>query len=472
MRTSFEAAAPIQCADMADVVIVGAGMAGLSCALDLRDAGADVVLVEASSRPGGRVRTLTFPDGRWVEAGGEWIDTSHDQVHALLARFGLKTIGDGAPWWAREAGWVEDEGGLHPAVDAWAADDRVTAELARFDELIDTVAAGIADPADPAAHPEAAAVDARSIADLFDEADLGETARFLLDREMAFEYTCRPDEASVLFIAQQHAVALADEARVAEVRSQRVEGGLSRLVEAIAGDLGGVLRTDQPLVRLEQDDRSVRVITSAGTVEAAQAVLACPLPSLRDVEVTPAFDGAFGRGIAEVGLGAVVKTFVRASSRPPFVWAVSHRSLQRLYDATEDQPGGSAVLDAYVGGEAARELVRTSPGRTGSRGGGPTRGRGHGAVHGAGPGRRILAGVVPGALHRRVVLGVEPGPGHGLLACAASGARPRAPGRRTRRHRVRLRRRRGGERTTRRRADPRRSVSAAATRSALTPPVA
>ena len=362
MRTSFEAAAPIQCADMADVVIVGAGMAGLSCALDLRDAGADVVLVEASSRPGGRVRTLTFPDGRWVEAGGEWIDTSHDQVHALLARFGLKTIGDGAPWWAREAGWVEDEGGLHPAVDAWAADDRVTAELARFDELIDTVAAGIADPADPAAHPEAAAVDARSIADLFDEADLGETARFLLDREMAFEYTCRPDEASVLFIAQQHAVALADEARVAEVRSQRVEGGLSRLVEAIAGDLGEVLRTDQPLVRLEQDDRSVRVITSAGTVEAAQAVLACPLPSLRDVEVTPAFDGAFGRGIAEVGLGAVVKTFVRASSRPPFVWAVSPRFLQRLYDATEDQPGGSAVLDAYVGGEAARELVRRAPG--------------------------------------------------------------------------------------------------------------
>ena len=223
---------------MADVVIVGAGMAGLSCALDLRDAGADVVLVEASSRPGGRVRTLTFPDGRWVEAGGEWIDTSHEQVHALLARFGLKTIGDGAPWWAREAGWVEDDGGLHPAVDAWAADDRVMAELARFDELIDTVAAGIADPADPAAHPEAAAVDARSIADLFDEADLGETARFLLDREMAFEYTCRPDEASVLFIAQQHAVALAEEARVAEVRSQRVEGGLSRLVEAIAGDLG------------------------------------------------------------------------------------------------------------------------------------------------------------------------------------------------------------------------------------------
>ena len=189
-------------------------MAGLACALDLRAAGADVVVLEATSRPGGRVRTVTFPDGRWVEAGGEWVDTSHEHVHSLLDRYGLRAIGDGAPWWARESGWVEDERGLRPAVDAWAADDEVAAELAWFDELIDAVAAQIADPADPAAHPDAAAIDARSIADLFDQARLGPKARFLLDREMAFEYTCAPEEASVLFIAQQRAVMREEEARV------------------------------------------------------------------------------------------------------------------------------------------------------------------------------------------------------------------------------------------------------------------
>ena len=224
---------------MADVVIVGAGMAGLSCALDLRDAGADVVLVEASSRPGGRVRTLTFPDGRWVEAGGEWIDTSHDQVHALLARFGLETIGDGAPWWAREAGWVEDErrsassgrcmGGRRPG-------DGRAGPVRRADRH---GGGGYRRPG-RSGRPSRGRrggrpVDRRPVRRGRARA---RRRRFLLDREMAFEYTCRPDEASVLFIAQQHAVALADEARVAEVRSQRVEGGLSRLVEAIAGDLG------------------------------------------------------------------------------------------------------------------------------------------------------------------------------------------------------------------------------------------
>ncbi|HEY6568040.1 MAG TPA: NAD(P)/FAD-dependent oxidoreductase [Actinomycetota bacterium] len=346
---------------MADVVIVGAGMAGLACALDLRAAGADVVVVEASSRPGGRVRTVTFPDGRWVEAGGEWVDTSHEHVHSLLDRYGLRTIGDGAPWWAREAGWIEDERGLRPAVDAWAADEEVVAELAWFDELIDAVAAQIADPSDPVAHPDAAAIDARSIADLFDQARLGPRARFLLDREMAFEYTCAPEEASVLFIAQQRAVTLEAEARVTDVRSQRVDGGLSRLAEAMVAELDGLVRFGEPLVRLAQDDQRVVATTTDGTVEASHAVLACPLVPLRDVEVLPAFEGAFGKGVAELGMGSVVKTFVRTSSRPPFVWAVTPRFIERLYDATEDQPGGSAILDCYVGGAGARELVRATP---------------------------------------------------------------------------------------------------------------
>ena len=345
---------------MADVLIVGAGMAGLACALDLRDAGADVVLWEASDRPGGRVRTVRFPDGRWVEAGGEWIDTSHRHIHALLERYGLRAAGDGAPWWAREAGWVEDEHGLRPAVDAWASDDDVSCDLARFDELIDDVAAGIADPADPVAHPDAAAVDARSIADLFDEAELGDMARFLLDREMAFEYTCRPDEASVLFIAQQRAVTKAYEAG-GEIRSQRVDGGLSRLAEAMADDLGEVVRFSHPLVRLERDDGGVTAVSGDDAVRATHAVLACPLIPLRDVEVVPRFDGAFAEGVAELGYGSVVKTFVRAAARPPFVWAVTPRFLQRVYDATEDQPGGSSVLDAYVGGDDARVLAEEAP---------------------------------------------------------------------------------------------------------------
>ena len=77
----------------ARVAIVGAGLAGLTAALDLVDAGWDVVVLEARNRVGGRVHTLRdpFSSGLHAEAGGESIDDNHDRIQALLARFGLQT---------------------------------------------------------------------------------------------------------------------------------------------------------------------------------------------------------------------------------------------------------------------------------------------------------------------------------------------------------------------------------------------
>lgn len=346
----------------ADVVVVGAGMAGLTCALDLQAAGVDVTLLEAGGRPGGRVRTVRLPDGRWVETGGEWVDTAHTHVHGLLERFGLRTVGDAEPWWEREAGWVDEEGLLRPSVFAWSGDERARADFAAYDLALTVIAEAMPDADRPDEHPDAAAIDARSAADLFRELDLGGFARFFLTRAIEFEYTCAPEEMSVLFLAQQRAVELQEERAFGDVRSQRVEGGLSRLAEAMADELGDAVRLHHSLDAIDLDDRGVTASVAGGEqVRADQAVLALPLPPLRRVRVAPAFAGAFGRGVAELGYGAVTKTFVPAASRPPFPWAVSDRFVQRVYDAAEDQPGPGAVLDAYVGGDGARELDAAYP---------------------------------------------------------------------------------------------------------------
>src|SRR5882757_4251141 len=75
------------------VVVVGGGLAGLTTALDLRDAGWDVVVLEARDRVGGRVHTLYAPwsKGLHAEAGGESIDDGHYAIQAMLKRFGLTT---------------------------------------------------------------------------------------------------------------------------------------------------------------------------------------------------------------------------------------------------------------------------------------------------------------------------------------------------------------------------------------------
>lgn len=61
----------------ADVVVVGAGLAGLAAARDLDAAGVDVVVLEARYRVGGRVEQTRLPDGRVVQLGGEVVGNAH-----------------------------------------------------------------------------------------------------------------------------------------------------------------------------------------------------------------------------------------------------------------------------------------------------------------------------------------------------------------------------------------------------------
>jgi monoamine oxidase len=75
----------------ARIVIVGAGVAGLTCAHRLAQHGIGSHVYEACDRVGGRTRTLRgfFAEGQIVEQGGEAIDTDHHAVRALVRELGL-----------------------------------------------------------------------------------------------------------------------------------------------------------------------------------------------------------------------------------------------------------------------------------------------------------------------------------------------------------------------------------------------
>ena len=76
----------------ADVLVVGAGLAGLAAARDLAAGGADVTVLEARDRVGGRVEQVELPDGRRVQLGGEVVGTAHTAYLGLVAELGLTLV--------------------------------------------------------------------------------------------------------------------------------------------------------------------------------------------------------------------------------------------------------------------------------------------------------------------------------------------------------------------------------------------
>src|SRR5919107_4068899 len=76
--------------EQADVVVVGAGMAGLSSARDLLAANVSVLVLEARNRVGGRLLSHTLENGAVVELGGQWVGPTQDRVLALAEELGLR----------------------------------------------------------------------------------------------------------------------------------------------------------------------------------------------------------------------------------------------------------------------------------------------------------------------------------------------------------------------------------------------
>jgi len=143
-----------------DLVVLGAGLAGLSAARDLTRGGADVMVIEARNRVGGRVEQVTLDDGRIVQVGGEVIGNSHTAYQELVAELGLTLI----PSYVAEPGeltYVLHEGTFVGDTPTWFS-DADHRSMAYVEQEFAALAATV-DPGDPWSHPDAVALDELSV---------------------------------------------------------------------------------------------------------------------------------------------------------------------------------------------------------------------------------------------------------------------------------------------------------------------
>jgi monoamine oxidase len=332
------------------VIVVGAGLAGLTAAYELHRAGFDVTVLEARDRIGGRVYTLRDPflGGQHAEAGGEYIDTVHRHIRAYCRHFGLPLENA-----TRGFGALSDVVYRHHRRERLGrfTTSRVHHDVNLYYRRIYELARGL-DPRDPVGSKPH--LDSRSVRSVLDELRLSERGLFIIEGYIRDDYASEPEDLSLLTLVTGEKVYEPVPDR--DLEKFRVRGGNSRLTDAFALGLGGGLRLSAPVDAIAQSNSGVQVHAAGDSYEAEFCVIAAPLPALGTVDLSAAGLSQAQRGaIANMAYGGVTKTLLQYERR---YWrhegfsgdVYSDLPLGSTWEATDQQRGRRGVLIAYSAG--------------------------------------------------------------------------------------------------------------------------
>jgi monoamine oxidase len=373
----------------ADVIVVGAGLAGLTAARALADADRSVIVLEARDRVGGRVVGHPIGDGKIVEMGGQYAGPTQDRILALAAELGVPTF----PTYDEGAKVLHFRGkrgtyrGAIPRISPLTL-----VEVGRAQARLESLARQVP-PEAPWTAPRAAAWDGQTFETWIRRNAGSRAARTLLALGIEAVFACEPGDISllhVLFYARSAGSFQRTIATTGGAQQDRFAGGSQLIAERLAGRLPeGTVVLGAPVRRIQAGDGRVtvsagwaatppgagaapgaddgagrapgpgeysgrRVIVSAPPALAGRISYDPPLPHWRDqlTQRTP--------------MGSVIKC--QAVYDEPF-WRADGLSGQATGDGEgarvvfdNSPPDGSpGVLLGFLEGDEARRLGRASP---------------------------------------------------------------------------------------------------------------
>jgi monoamine oxidase len=312
----------------ADVVVVGAGFAGLSAARDLVRLGHDVVVLEGRDRVGGRSSTTTIA-GSPVDLGGTFVGPTQDAVIALAAELGCETV----PTYGRGKNLIRWRGRVRayrstiPRLSMLELVD-VSRIQWRFDRVSRRV------PVEqPWTSPIADILDAKTLDQWLRYVHAGASTRDLMAIMARVTWGCEPEAVSMLH-AVRYVKAAGGLGRMLDVeggaQQDRFPGGTQQIALRMAQELAPRVILQAIVRRIERHDGAgVTIGTDHGDVIAKAVIVAIPPAHRGDIEFDPALPPEYDKLCRHWPQGSLSKAY--AAYETPF-WRANGCSGEALSD--------------------------------------------------------------------------------------------------------------------------------------------
>lgn len=291
-----------------DVVVVGAGMAGMMAARTLVRRSKRVVVLEARDRVGGRVKPGKLA-GHAVDVGGMWVGPTQTRLLELIKEYGLHTTpqfedGKGVVEWNGKRILAEREGS--------GFDSETQAEYEHLVSELNQLSARV--PLDaPWTMPEAEEFDDITVEDWFESKTKNKVLLSFFQLTTRGLFTADPFQMSFLyFLFYLHSGDNFETLIGYENAAQAflVKETMHHLAARIADDLGKTIVMESPVTAITQDDSGVTVISERGKWRGDSAIVAVPLPLSVRIAYDPPLPAERDALAQHMPMGSVIKFWV------------------------------------------------------------------------------------------------------------------------------------------------------------------